>query len=449
MKRIKWTIETARELFQSSGYILDDTEYINGKTKMICHDDNNYKYSCTLNDMQSGRKPLRFHISNPYTLDNINMFFYNNNSKTKVLSNEYISGKDNMEFQCECTRKFSCKLNNMIMNNKVYCNFCNKSKRYDGLRDYTQLIKDECERRGYELITDYIHRSNDEFEYICKKHKEYGKQISYYDRMINLHQGCKYCGIESRGIKHRTDESVFEKVAEEKGFKYIGCDYPRRKCGFTKARLHLICNKHPDKGMQYYVYENLVNNKVGCRYCAGYDRSKEDLQKEIDELGLDITILEYTSYTDLVCLCNKCGHIWENKGVNLTQGHGCPKCKRSKGELVIQKCLDKWGYEYTTEFKYDDCRDISPLPFDFHFTKSLVIEYDGLQHFIPVDFSGEGMEKAIENFKTTRRHDNIKSEFCVRNNITLIRISYDSLENGTLEEELYSKLKIYEHVVNS
>lgn len=439
---MKWTIEMARELFNSRGLFLDEERYINNTTKMKCHDSDGYKYLCTLADLRSGRTPYKFIKSNPYTLDNINMFFKNNGSETKVISTSYTESKEILKFQCECNKEFESKLNNIVSDKKLYCNYCSKSKRYNGLRDYTKLVSDECEQKGYRLITPYIHRSDSKFEYICKKHQEKGIQVSYYDRMVNREQGCKYCGIESRGIKHRTDEDIFIKTAEEKGFEYIDCDYPRRKCGFTKARLHLICKKHVDKGVQYFTYDNLVRNISGCRYCAGYDRSKKDLQEQINELGLDITILEYNSYTDLRCRCNQCGCEWNNKGVNLTQGHGCPICKKSKGEIAIQKCLTKWDIEYVPQKTFDNCRDIGLLPFDFYLPQhNTLIEYDGIQHYKPIDFDGKGYEDAYKKFQNTKKHDNIKSNFCLDNNINLIRIPYWEFENNNLEQYLNKYIK--------
>ena len=51
---------------------------------------------------------------------------------------------------------------------------------------------------------------------------------------------------------------------------------------------------------------------------------------------------------------------------------------------------------------------------------NICIEYDGIQHFEPVnDFGGE-----IE-FNNIQIRDNIKNEYCKNNNINLIRIRYD------------------------
>ncbi len=438
--RTKWTITSAKELFLAHNLILDETEYVSCNIKMNCHDRDGNKFFVSLSDVKTNRKPYCYSSSNPYVLENINTYFKNNNSKTRVVSEEYVDNKTLLGFCCECGKLFTSNLNNLISNNKLYCNFCSKSKRYDGLKDYTQIINNECISRSYKLITPYINRSSEEFEYICNKHEKEGIQKSNYDRLINRGQGCRYCGIESRNEKNKTDQEIFIAMAEEKGFEFIGCDYPVRTSGNSKARLHLICKKHRDKGIQYFTYDNLSRNKKGCRYCSGYDRTKEELQKEIDDLGLDISIIDYKSYSELRCRCNKCGHEWNNKGVNLTQGHACPMCKSSKGERAIRDCLKKWNINYSYQYIFEDCIDKSYLPFDFYLDDNILIEYDGIQHYKPIDFDGKGEEDALRNFELTRKHDNIKTEYCKKNNYILIRIPYWEFENGNLEQYLYQKL---------
>lgn len=47
------------------------------------------------------------------------------------------------------------------------------------------------------------------------------------------------------------------------------------------------------------------------------------------------------------------------------------------------------------------------------------IEYDGIQHFKPVKYFG-----GYKTFEDQKRRDNEKNEYCIENNITLLRIPY-------------------------
>ena len=62
-----------------------------------------------------------------------------------------------------------------------------------------------------------------------------------------------------------------------------------------------------------------------------------------------------------------------------------------------------------------------------------VIEYDGKQHFKPVDIFG-----GQDGFEETQLHDQIKTQYCKDNNIELIRIPY--WEKDNIEEILNHKL---------
>ena len=70
--------------------------------------------------------------------------------------------------------------------------------------------------------------------------------------------------------------------------------------------------------------------------------------------------------------------------------------------------------------KFDDCRNKNPLPFDFYLPNyNICIEFDGRQHYLPIFyFGGEKM------LNYTKNNDNIKNEYCLNNNIKLVRIPY-------------------------
>ena len=46
-------------------------------------------------------------------------------------------------------------------------------------------------------------------------------------------------------------------------------------------------------------------------------------------------------------------------------GHGCPKCKFSNGEKIIEDYLIEIGVEYVCQKKFEDCKNKKRLPFDF------------------------------------------------------------------------------------
>ena len=98
-------------------------------------------------------------------------------------------------------------------------------------------------------------------------------------------------------------------------------------------------------------------------------------------------------------------------------------CKQiSSGELKIENILKENSIEYQTQYKILDFSLYASFDFAiFNEQGSLVklIEFDGLQHFEPVElFGGE------EQFKIQQERDRRKNEYCKQHNISLLRIPY-------------------------
>jgi len=119
------------------------------------------------------------------------------------------------------------------------------------------------------------------------------------------------------------------------------------------------------------------------------------------------------------------------------QGSGCPYCNESRGEFEIAKFLKKYNINYSRQHKFPDCRNIFELPFDFYIASAgMVIEFDGLQHFQPVEHFG-----GIKAYEALKINDKIKSDYCEENYINLIRIKYTEFES--IEKILLNNLSVF------
>lgn len=95
-------------------------------------------------------------------------------------------------------------------------------------------------------------------------------------------------------------------------------------------------------------------------------------------------------------------------------------CQRSRGESKINQLLFNLNLNYQTQFWYKDLKDKTYLYFDFAILdndKNIIclIEYQGEQHYLDIPFL---------NSNITKKHDQMKKEYCQRNNIRLIEIPY-------------------------
>ena len=131
--------------------------------------------------------------------------------------------------------------------------------------------------------------------------------------------------------------------------------------------------------------------------------------------------------------CKICGNKWKSEPHSLLRGNGCPKCSSSKGERYIINYLNKNNIEYIHDEPYfNDLKGYNNgiLRPDFILPNHKIwIEFDGQQHFEPVDFAGKGKEWAEKNFEYIKRNDKIKNKYAKENGWRLIRISYLDLYN--------------------
>ena len=116
-----------------------------------------------------------------------------------------------------------------------------------------------------------------------------------------------------------------------------------------------------------------------------------------------------------------CGHKWESSPKkHIYYKQGCPNYNDSIGEKDIKILLNDANIKYVIQKKFDDCRNINPLPFDFYLLDyNICIEFDGVQHYESIEWFG-GQDALDKNIL----RDSIKNKYCEKNNIKLYRISY-------------------------
>lgn len=239
--------------------------------------------------------------------------------------------------------------------------------------------------------------------------------------------GCPEC--YKRKSNQRTQEQFLEEMALrhpdiEPLDDFINVSTPMRfrckKCGY-------IWSTQPTVLLNRDSYS-------GCPKCAGFTTvSEEEMIARLAECNPTI---EYLYGYKGICYhaffkCKKCGHVWDTPPNSVLHGRGCPHCNLSKGELRIKEVFELLGIDFEFQYRFEECKNERSLPFDFYVSsKNIAIEYDGVQHFIPVRFSKEQTEEdIIEAFEKRKRLDKLKDDYCFNNNIKLIRIPYTEFNN--------------------
>lgn len=191
-------------------------------------------------------------------------------------------------------------------------------------------------------------------------------------------------------------------------------------------------------------WENIYNGQE-CPFCAGQRIGKKnnlkhrrpDLSKEWDYERNKDNPENHTEFStkDASWICSECNYRWNSKIHNRSKGRGCPKCNQSKGEKKILIFLDNRKVDNVLQYRFKNCRDKYPLPFDFYLSKyNLCIEYHGKQHYEPVEFFG-----GMNSFKKQKENDYKKEKYCLDNNIKLLIIPYWEFDNieKILEQTLF------------
>lgn len=277
-----------------------------------------------------------------------------------------------------CGEEYSAKLDNITKSrktlNKDACSKCKTKKKSEILREKNakKLLgraKDVCDELGYELLT---------------------KEDEYSGSHMTIEINCKKHGVQNVSL-----------WAFLNGAKCPPCSYEDRA----------IKNTLDVDYVKQYI-DSVNNNEL---------LNKEDYK---------------TRKTPNLKIRCACGNVYTTSLgcyiLGVQQCYSC-SCKESKQEKRIREFLDKYGIRFKQEQKFEDCKDIHPLPFDFYVPQNnLLIEFDGQHHYEPV--------YGKEHHETTVRHDQIKNQYCKDNNINLLRIPY--WEGNNTEEIIAKELKL-------
>jgi hypothetical protein len=188
----------------------------------------------------------------------------------------------------------------------------------------------------------------------------------------------------------------------------------------------------------------------GCPKCAGRYKTIQELIKELKEIHNSKYTYDFLESTNvnkrIIITCPTHGNfpqlLSDHQG-----GHGCPKYNSSRGEAFIRNVLKGLNIKAKEQYKNKKCKYKILLRFDFAIfdeNKNIkfLIEYQGEQHYFPVNFGGWVEEESLKIFQENLIKDNIKKEFCKDNKIPLLEIKYDQLKDSeSLIKDFQKNLK--------
>lgn len=285
------------------------------------------------------------------------------------------------------------------------------------------------EKYDYSCV-DYVN-NNTKVKIGCLLHGFY--EIRPNDH-LSKRVGCNKCNNAGISKSKNIGNKIVERFNKNHNFKY---DYSLIEYNGFDNKVKIICPIHG-------IFEQTPHHHVegrGCQKCGKTQKLTTNefilKSKKINGEKYNYSLVEYKNYnTKVKIICPKHGIFEVRPNDHLIKKSGCPICNESKGENIIRNFLIENKLLFIPQKRFKECYDKKTLPFDFYLpNENVCIEFDGEHHFLNRHTFG-GNNKLEE----IRRKDEIKTKFCNKNNIKLIRISYKDVIIDVLKNQLWKKL---------
>lgn len=338
-----------------------------------------------------------------------------------VLNEPYVSSSDKISVHCNIHNVDWSMLPNNILKGKG-CPKCSKERIVKAITLPEDIFLSRLKNAfdGKIILNQQYTKSKSPMQFTCLKCNHIWTQNG--DEVLHL-QDCPRCS----GHYKTYDERISE--IENNGNVIVLGEY-------VNAHTHLLV-RCKTCGHEWMGNPNSLQQGHGCKLC-GYKKTGEFQQKTHEQFVSQMSIInpdviisgKYIAAQDHVeCTCKLCGNIWNTTtATSLLSGSGCPKCTLSYGEKVISKWLKNNGIDYKSQKTFPDMKGAGGgfMKLDFYLPSyNIAIEYQGAQHYKPVDAFG-----GLEQLERQKKNDQLKRDYCKEHNIQLIEIPYwENTEN--------------------
>ena len=317
---------------------------------------------------------------------------------------------------------------------KKPCSYCNHSKLNKTFRDEMSVINPEIE-----ILSDYVNW-NTKIKCKCKKcGHEWNGRVS----VLLYGGGCKECGHKKRwdSIGRKTTEDARKEISQLQPNiimvgEYNGCH------GNTifQCKIHEVIWESS--------YSRVLRGECKCPSCA-VDSLRQScsftteefmnrISKDYPHIITSDTYINRETEMNFYCTIHDNNFNIKPKYLLAHKVKGCPICSQSLGETKLIEILQKEGITISKQHIFEDCVYEKPLRFDaYDCVNNVVYEYQGEQHYKPVNFNGISKEKSISDYKLNVIRDNIKRDYCGSHNIKMVEIPYWEYDN--MEEYIKSQ----------
>ena len=260
----------------------------------------------------------------------------------------------------------------------------------------------------------------------------------------------KSCGcLHKEKAKQQGEKTKSNLIGKQFGKLTVLGDSGKRKNGCVVWTCQCNC---PKQSIVEVTTGNLQSGHTQSCGCLIGSHSLYKIGDKIGKLTIVKDTLKRSKNKDIIweCVCD-CGNPSpiEVTSLYLTTSPypSCGCAANSCGEAKIQDCLTIMKINFQKEYRFQECINSKTgfsLPFDFYLPDyNCCIEYDGEQHY------KERLKGFFtkEKLKELQERDKIKTNFCKKNNIHLLRIPYydfEQINEKYIVEQLNKAIKTEE-----
>ena len=263
--------------------------------------------------------------------------------------------------------------------------------------------------------------SYDKVVIICREHGEF-LQAAYHHLSG---RGCYECAkntISSKLAKGKEDFIRKANLKHEYKYSYEHSQYVNRR-----TQILITCDKHGD----FLQVPKDHLSGCGCPKCGQESvaqklslTTEEFIQraKEVHGSTYMYDKCQYINFnTPVLITCRNHGDFYQTPKAHIYDKCGCQQCIHKEQSFLFNKLKEHFVqedilYEVTNHY----LSWLGRKRLDIYFPKyNIAVEYDGEQHFMPIDYFGGEVK-----FQETVIADTYKNELCAKNGCMLFRIKY-------------------------
>ena len=304
-------------------------------------------------------------------------------------------------------------------------------------RTHEEFINLMMQKYGDTIDLSNVKYKNDKTKVLLKCNKCGNVYMNKPHNLLNGFCGCEFCNIQNQKERIRR---VFNERAKLRHPEY---EFDINTYIDEYNEMTFLCKKH---GYFTCLPKAFLKNETPCKECRK-EKRVETARKIIVEKIERAKVIHNNKYTyeipnelkttktKILITCPIHGVFKQSVEKHVERMHGCPLCGKTnqEKEKFLYFFLKKHFKDIEIVYSYRNKELLGKQEYDIYFPKfRIAIEYQGIQHFEPVDFFGGDV-----GFIKTKERDIKKLETSQKNGIKLLYFSYETKYDKFLENKIY------------